>query len=608
MILILGGTTEGRAAVKTADEAGSPYFYSTRDAHQQVDCHHGTRLTGAMDEEAMEAFCREKEIRLLVDAAHPFAEVLHRTVAVVAERLSLPVVRYERVYPPRSADIIWCDDYDDAIRRMEADGVTRLLALTGVQTIGRLRAYWQAHDACIFRILDLPTSLALAEWQGFPRERIVYYQPGGDEALLERVRPQAILTKESGESGGFIDKVEAAHKLGIAVYAVRRPPMPAGFVTVTGRHGFRKQIERFVPGFFPLRSGYTTGSCATAAAKAALMALLTGEEQSEVSYALPDGEVMTLPIAETHLGEREATAAVIKDAGDDPDVTNGCKICATVALRDGGGEGIRFLQGEGVGRVTLPGLGLEIGGPAINRTPREMITRELTALCDAPLDVTIAVPGGEKIARQTFNPKLGIVDGISIVGTSGVVKPFSSEAFIASIVRQADVAVALGADTIVINSGAKSEKYLKAAFPELPFQSFVQYGNFIGETLEKLASLSIPKIYMGIMLGKAVKLAEGNMDTHSKKVVMNKAYLHTVATKAGCTDRAHTLIDGLTLARELWQGLSAEDLDRFMHQITESCHEAGARLVPESELSVLLIDDEGNIRYTYPRDFFQANK
>lgn len=113
MILILGGTTEGRAAVKTADEAGSPYFYSTRDAHQQVDCHHGTRLTGAMDEEAMEAFCREKDIRLLVDAAHPFAEVLHRTVAVVAERLSLPVVRYERVYPPRSADIIWCDDYDD---------------------------------------------------------------------------------------------------------------------------------------------------------------------------------------------------------------------------------------------------------------------------------------------------------------------------------------------------------------------------------------------------------------------------------------------------------------------------------------------------------------
>ena len=599
MILILGGTTEGRAAVKTADEAGSPYFYSTRDAHQQVDCHHGTRLTGAMDEEAMEAFCREKEIRLLVDAAHPFAEVLHRTVAVVAERLSLPVVRYERVYPPRSADIIWCDDYDDAIRRMEADGVTRLLALTGVQTIGRLRAYWQAHDACIFRILDLPTSLALAERQGFPRERIVYYEPGGDEALLERVRPQAILTKESGESGGFIDKVEAAHKLGIAVYAVRRPPMPAGFVAVTGRHGFRKQIERFVPGFFPLRSGYTTGSCATAAAKAALMALLTGEEQSEVSYALPDGEVMTLPIAETHLGEREATAAVIKDAGDDPDVTNGCKICATVALRDEEGEGIRFLQGEGVGRVTLPGLGLEIGGPAINRTPREMITRELTALCDTPLDVTIAVPDGEKIARQTFNPKLGIVDGISIVGTSGIVMPFSSDAFVRSIRREVEVCRALSPERLVINSGARSERFVKAEYPDLPAQAFVHFGNFIGETLKIAAELGIPNVTMGIMVGKAVKLAEGSLDTHSKKVVMNKAFLQTVAAESGCSPSAAEAITGITLARELWHALTDMDRDRFFPALLRLCHRHCSPLLPNGHLTILLIDEDGNIPYRH---------
>ena len=238
-----------------------------------------------------------------------------------------------------------------------------------------------------------------------------------------------------------------------------------------------------------------------------------------------------------------------KYSGDDPDVTHLTEICSEVAFTEEH-DGIRFLQGEGVGIVTLPGLGLEIGGPAINKTPRQMM--ETIVRRHYPVggvDITISIPQGRELATKTFNPSLGILDGISVVGTSGVVKPFSSEAFIASIVRQADVAVALGADTIVINSGAKSEKYLKAAFPDLPFQSFVQYGNFIGETLEKLASLSIPKIYMGIMLGKAVKLAEGNMDTHSKKVVMNKAYLHTVATKAGCTDRAHTLIDGLTMAR-----------------------------------------------------------
>ena len=219
------------------------------------------------------------------------------------------------------------------------------------------------------------------------------------------------------------------------------------------------------------------------------------------------------------------------------------------------------------------------------------------------VDITISIPTGRELAVKTFNPRLGILDGISIVGTSGVVKPFSSEAFIASIVRQVDVALALGADTVVINSGAKSEKYLKGAFPELPFQSFIQYGNFIGETLEKLSTLSVPKVYMGIMLGKAVKLAEGNMDTHSRKVVMNKEFIHRMAEEAGCSEAAHSLIDGLTLARELWNGLSPEDLDRLMLRVVDACYEASSRLVPDSELSLLLIDDEGNIRYTYPHDF-----
>ena len=197
-------------------------------------------------------------------------------------------------------------------------------------------------------------------------------------------------------------------------------------------------------------------------------------------------------------------------------------------------SGIRFLQGEGVGRVTLPGLGLEIGGPAINRVPRSMMEAVVRrAYPEGGVDITISIPTGRELAVKTFNPRLGILDGISIVGTSGVVKPFSSEAFIASIVRQVDVALALGADTVVINSGAKSEKYLKGAFPELPFQSFIQYGNFIGETLEKLSTLSVPKVYMGIMLGKAVKLAEGNMDTHSRKVVRRVAARRRTALLTG---------------------------------------------------------------------------
>jgi cobalt-precorrin-5B (C1)-methyltransferase len=624
MILILGGTTEGRLAVRVADAAGTPYWYSTRGDLQQIECKHGTHISGALDEAAMASFCSEHDIRLLVDAAHPFATELHRTVAAVAESLDLPVVRVERVYALPGSDhpvmpgsdpasLHWCDDYADVIRQLEAAGITRLLALTGVQTIGKLHPYWEHHD-CWFRILRREESLEKAAAQGFPPERLVFYEEEDDAALIARLRPQAILTKESGESGGFPQKVAAAQAAGIPVYVVRRPPLPAGFEIVTGEHGLRKAIERLVPGFFPLRSGFTTGACATAASKAALLALLGEKVGETVDVLFPDGETLALPVSllppygetarvglmehsvflvagalDRHEGSEcasgmpslhmeAATAVVIKDAGDDPDVTNGREIVATVAFSDE--PGIHFLQGEGVGRVTLPGLGLPIGGPAINRVPRQMIERNLSALYDGGLDVTISVPGGRVLAQRTFNPKLGIVDGISIIGTSGIVRPFSNEAFVDAIRREIEVAVAVGAPMLVINSGAKSEAFLKSRFPELPPQAFVHYGNFIGETLKIAAELQVPKVVMGIMLGKAVKLAEGHLDTHSKSVVMNKAFLKEVAAEAGCSPAAAEAIDRLTLARELWKGLPAADARLFFTAILDRCYATCATVYP----------------------------
>ena len=633
MILILGGTTEGRLAVRVADGAGSPYWYSTRGELQQIECKNGTHITGALDEAAMSAFCRDHDIRLLIDAAHPFATELHRTVAAVAESLDLPVVRVERVYSDGSgepgsarASLRWCDDYTDAVRQMEADGVTRLLALTGVQTIGKLRPYWTAHD-CWFRILRREESQEKAAGQGFPANRLVYYEEEDDASLIARLQPQAVLTKESGESGGFNEKVAAAQAAGIPVYVVRRPALPAGFETVIGEHGLRKAIERLVPGFFPLRSGFTTGACATAAAKAALLSLLGQPVGASVEVLFPDGEILTLPIASVlnsqgpacaGLEERRvlsgrskarpekvptragaqatvanfATAVVIKDAGDDPDVTNGQEIVATVAFSDE--PGIHFLQGEGVGRVTLPGLGLPIGGPAINRVPRRMMEQNLSALYDGGLDVTISVPGGRELARRTFNPKLGIVDGISIIGTSGIVRPFSNEAFVDAIRREIEVAVAVGAPMLVINSGAKSEAFLKARFPDLPPQAFVHYGNFIGETLKIAADLQVSQVTMGIMLGKAVKLAEGHLDTHSKSVVMNKTFLKEVAATAGCTPATAEAIDSLTLARELWHALPTADLNRFISALLARCRAACASVYPAS-LTILLLDEDGNV-------------
>ena len=592
MILILGGTTEGRLAVKVADEAGSPYYYSTRGIQQEIACRNGIHLTGGMDVEAMTSFCIHHQIRLLVDAAHPFAVGLHQTVHETAIRLNLPVVRVERSYPERATDIVWCEDYEDAVRQLEKDRIHSLLSLTGVQTIGKLRGYWVKHP-CWFRILKRDESLALARSQGFDEQRIVYYQAEDEESLLKRLTPQAILTKESGETGGFQQKIDAARMLGIPVYVVKRPSLPDSFMNVTGEYGLRKQIEKWVPGFYPLRSGYTTGACATAASKAALLGLLGRDIPSLIPIRFPNGETLSLPVVDVQWGEESVSAIVVKDAGDDPDVTHGHRIVSTI--RFSSHPGIHFLQGEGVGKVTLPGLGLEIGEPAINKVPRQMMEQELSALYQGGLDVTISVPDGRELAKRTFNPKLGIVDGISIIGTSGIVRPFSSEAFVEAIRREIEVAQALGCTHLVINSGAKSERYLKIEFPDLLPQAFVHFGNFIGETLRIADELHIPEVTMGIMIGKAVKLAEGYLDTHSKKVVMNKAFLKQLAIKSGCSQEALALIENLTLARELWEHLSEADASLFFTELLDNCYAHCRPLMSDGKLTILLIDEEGHI-------------
>ena len=608
--------------MRVADEANQPYFYSTKGTLQEVVCAHGTRLTGAMDVAAMRQFCVDNGIRLLIDAAHPFASALHQTIAETAEQLQLPVIRLERRYPPRDPSLHWCENYADAIRQMEADGVERLLALSGVNTIRPLKPFWEKHPSW-FRILDREESLRIAEREGFPSDHLFFFKEEAGTSFIEELgvrsedlnnstflNPQssiiALLTKESGFTGGFVEKVEAAKAMGIPVYVVKRPALPETFYFTYGEEGLRKLIERLLPDFFPLKSGYTTGCCATAAAKAALQSLLTGEKLTEIEIALPSGEWITLPIEESgtsfseELGKAEGFASVRKESGDDPDVTNHALICATVSLHqeEHPTERIRFRAGEGVGTVTLPGLGLPIGDPAINATPRRMMQEALLPLLLSPdtvATVTISVPGGAELAKRTFNPKLGIEGGISIIGTSGIVRPFSSDAFIASIRKEANVAKAIGCETLVINSGAKSERILRARFPDLPPQAFVHYGNFIGETLRIANEIGFQQVVMGIMLGKAVKLAEGSLDTHSKKVVMNRAFLKQLATEADCPAETLEAIDRLTLARELWEILPAACQPRFCQAVLDRCAAVCTPLLPHAHLTLLLIREDGAI-------------
>lgn len=601
MILVFGGTTEGRAAVETLDAAGQVFYYSTRGDMQQVESVHGVRISGDMPAEQIVGFCREHEIRLLVDAAHPFAERLHRNIAAAAEVLDIPVIRYERIFPPRDPGLVWCDSYADACVRMEEQGIKKLLALSGVQTIPKLKDYWTGH-ICWFRVLRRPESVALAVKYGFPEERLVFFDEGKneEEELLERLQPDAILTKESGVSGYFMEKVNAARKFHIPVFVVKRPVLPEGFYQATGPHGLRHRVERLLPAFFPLHSGFTTGSCACAAAKAALLALLTGEMPDRVSITLPGGEEVELPVLRTEKSGAGMISTVVKDAGDDPDVTNKREICAQVTWSDE--PGICFCAGEGVGTVTLPGLGLEIGEPAINPVPRKMMAAETEKLLakyqiQRGVVIEISVPGGEELARRTFNPKLGIAGGISIIGTSGVVRPFSSEAFVATIRKEIQVAKALGCRHIVINSGAKSEKVLKERFPDFLPQAFVHYGNYIEDTLKIAAEEGMEEITMGIMIGKAVKLAEGHGDTHSRNKVMNVGFISRLAEESGCPPELCDRIRQITLARELWNLLPAGH--PFFPLLLQKCEEVcRGFLNGTSVIRLLLIPEDGRGCYS----------
>ena len=618
MILILGGTTEGRLAANTLDESGSPFYYSTRGDEQEVSLHHGIRLQGGMDAGAMEQFCRQKGIRLLVDAAHPFAEELHRNVATVGQRLQIPVIRLERIYPPRTAcPVIWCAGYDEAVKKIQQSHPASLLLLTGVQSIARLAALWKDENICCHcRILDRDSSRLLADRQGFPRERLCYYHEGEDERIvMEQLHPEAIILKESGLSGGFKEKVEVATSLGIQVFAIQRPLLPPSFITVTGRHGLRRQVEQLLPEFYPQHTGLTTGTCATAATVAAVWKALDDNTPDTFPVLLPDGEILTIPARPTERilsadGKTVvASAFTVKDAGDDPDITNGMTIEARVTLHLSSAAtsttplSIHIDGGCGVGRVTLPGLGIEVGQAAINATPRRMIENSIRHLLHSlpmkanpvSIDVLISVPGGEEIARRTFNPRLGIEGGISIIGTSGIVKPFSTDAFIRSIAKSMEVARATGSPRVVINSGAKSERFVRAYYPELPPQAFVHYGNFIGETLKLADSLKVPRITLGVMIGKAVKLAEGYLDTHSRQVTMNRNFIISMAREAGCGENVCTRIDSITLARELWDLIPASLLPTFTQTVIDRCHHHCAPLLPHGELTILLIAEDGQI-------------
>jgi cobalt-precorrin-5B (C1)-methyltransferase len=270
-----------------------------------------------------------------------------------------------------------------------------------------------------------------------------------------------------------------------------------------------------------LRRGWTTGACATAATKAAFTALLTGKFPDPVTISLPKGEAPSFVLALEGKGDDWAQAGIIKDAGDDPDVTHGCTVIATVRLR---GEGITFKAGSGVGTVTRAGLPIPVGEPAINPVPRRMMSEMVTELGGRNVEIEISIPDGEALAQKTWNPRLGIVGGLSILGTTGIVHPFSCAAWIASIHRGVDVARAMGLKHIAGCTGSTSEDAVRAHYG-LPLEAMMDMGDFAGGLLKYLREHPVDRVTIGGGFGKITKLAQGAMDLHSGRSQVDFEFL-----------------------------------------------------------------------------------
>lgn len=300
----------------------------------------------------------------------------------------------------------------------------------------------------------------------------------------------------------------------------------------------------------PLRPGWTTGTCASAAAKAAALALRDQREVRDVDVALPSGHRVSFAVASCTVGSQEATAVVVKDAGDDPDVTHGAHLTVTVSWADA----LVLEAGPGVGTVTKPGLGLEVGGPAINPVPRAMITQAVGEVTDRGLRVVVSIPDGAVRARKTTNARLGILGGVSILGTTGVVRPFSTASWRASVEQAVAVAGAQGLTTVVLATGGRTERGAMALLPDLPEVCFVEVGDFTGAALRRAVEHGLTDVVFVGMVGKLAKLAGGVVMTHWTK---SRVPLDLLADLHPPTAEQVRVANTARHAYEIWQQAGA---------------------------------------------------
>ena len=348
----------------------------------------------------------------------------------------------------------------------------------------------------------------------------------------------------------------------------------------------------------PLRRGWTTGACAAAAAKAAYAALLTGEFPDPVEIVLPKGDRPRFALARKDLVPGLATAGIVKDAGDDPDVTHGALILSSVRLLEAG-RGVVFRAGDGVGIVTKPGLPIPPGEPAINPVPRQIMGAAIAEVAAAhggagDVEITISVPGGAELARKTWNPRLGIVGGISILGTTGVVHPYSCSAWIASIHRGIDVCRANGVVHAAACTGSTSEAAVQRLY-QLPDVAMIDMGDFAGGTLKYLRRHPIERLTVAGGFGKLCKLADGAMDLHSARSEIDRERLAERLQRLGASSDAVIATRKANTAGEILALSQAESLPLGDVIAGEAKAEALAMLEGKTAVEIIIVDRNGAI-------------
>lgn len=351
-----------------------------------------------------------------------------------------------------------------------------------------------------------------------------------------------------------------------------------------------------------MREGLSTGTCATAVATAATLMLVNNQQVSSVSVFLPDGEEVEFILEQVEFHPDRVSCCVTKDGGDDPDITHGTAICARVSWASGS-ERIVLKGGKGVGRVTKPGLKIPVGEAAINPVPRQMIVEHVDRLLprDQSVEVTIYVPEGEALAKKTLNPKLGIVGGISILGTSGRVRPMSNESFKDSLLPQLEIAKAAGFKTVCLVPGGSGERVMHEKYL-VPEDAICQMSNWVGFMLEHAAKYDFESVILAGHLGKLCKVAGGIFDTHSK---VADARLEIIASYAGATGASTTVI------REILQQTTTEAVigileDNDLHQVLSIIAQQAAKRAKEYvkdalEVGVMLFDFPGNLLALDPK-------